>query len=357
MLVRLAQSVLALGLIMALAAPLRAQTIATLRPLPAALEMAPGAEGTLEIVLENAQDVYGIDVRATFDPALVELVDADAERAGVQMTAGSFPQPDFVAINTADNTTGTLRYVATQVNPTPPASGSGVVLSLRLRARAAGEVTIAITSVEMADRDGFLLAVTPGAATIMIESGPPTATGIPLRPNDTPAAEAPPAGSATEPAPTTAAPAGTQTAATIENSTAAQPLPTNAPLATSDSAPPPAAPTAESAAQLTEPLPGAATSAPPQATAIAAANESAAAEPDEPVITQPTAAPAVALGEANSTGSSGPRTVIGQDSGLTAGQPALAGTDSPNSVLPVGLIVLVVVGVGAAVWLVWRRRS
>ena len=100
---------------------------------PATVDVAAGQMVTLNIVLEDASEAYGIDLRASFDPALVEIVDADSAQDGVQMTPGAFLKPDFVVRNAADNTTGALRYVVTQVNPTLPATGSGVILSLQAR--------------------------------------------------------------------------------------------------------------------------------------------------------------------------------------------------------------------------------
>ena len=105
---------------------------ATIRPDPVTLGIAPGQVTAINIVLENAADVYGIDVRAKFDPALIEIVDADPAQDGIQMTPGTFLKPDFVVRNTADNGSGTLQYVVTQVNPTQPATGSGVVLTLNV---------------------------------------------------------------------------------------------------------------------------------------------------------------------------------------------------------------------------------
>ena len=58
-----------------LAAPLHAQTdTAILRFDPPTLEVGDGQVEQVNIILENAHDVYGIDVRAEFDPAVVQVV-------------------------------------------------------------------------------------------------------------------------------------------------------------------------------------------------------------------------------------------------------------------------------------------
>ena len=90
--------ILFLALLSALPASAQGQT-AVVRSDPAVLEISPGQVATLTIILADAQDVYGIDVRATFDPQRVEVVDADPAKDGVQLAPGTFPQPDFVARN------------------------------------------------------------------------------------------------------------------------------------------------------------------------------------------------------------------------------------------------------------------
>ncbi len=173
---------------------------------PAVLEISPGQTVTLTVVLDDAQDVYGIDVRATFDPQVIEVVDADPAKEGIQMMAGTFPQPDFVARNVADNEAGTLRYAVTQVNPTEPANGSGTVYSVQLRAKAdAGESPFTIGLVEMADRTGQLLAVESESGVIRIVSAEqaaptdaPTAVVLANTPEPAPTVAESPAASPTE---------------------------------------------------------------------------------------------------------------------------------------------------------------
>ncbi len=162
---------------------------ATVRSDPAVLEIGQGQVAVLSIVLADARDAYGIDVRAAFDPQLVEVVDADPGSEGVQMTPGSFLKPDFVVRNTADNAAGTLRYAVTQVNPTQPANGAGVILTVQFRGKAPGETALTLGPVEVADRQGQLLAVTvaPGAIRVVEAQAPPAA------PAAAPAATAQPA--------------------------------------------------------------------------------------------------------------------------------------------------------------------
>lgn len=145
---------------------------ARIYPQPATLQVGEGQVESLTLLIENAEGVYGIDVRASFDPALVEVVDADLTVDGVQMTPGTFPQPDFSVRNTVDNAAGTLMYVVTQVNPTPPASGSGLVLSIQIRGKSqVGQSPFTIVFVELVDREGRTLDIESQDG--IIQLGPP----------------------------------------------------------------------------------------------------------------------------------------------------------------------------------------
>jgi hypothetical protein len=226
----------AVGLLLLVALPASAQeTLAVVRPDPLVLEIGEGQAGALDIVLENAQDVYAIDVRASFDPDVLEVVDADPNRDGVQMVPGAFLKPDFLVRNVADNQAGTLWYALTQVNPSLPATGTGVLFSVRLRGKTAGRSQLKIGFVEMANRRGGLLAVQPQDGTIRVTAAgvgstagavAPAATA---RPTSAPATLSPTP--STEPAPsptfTPAGGGGAQAGATPAAAPTAAPEPGN----------------------------------------------------------------------------------------------------------------------------------
>ncbi len=154
---------------------------------PPVLEVGAGQVEQVNIVLENAQEAYGIDVRASFDPSVIEIVDDDPGKSEVQMTPGEFLKPDFLVRNIANNGDGTLQYVATQVNPTPPATGSGIVLSIRVRGKTQGaSAAFAVTAVEIADRRGVKLPVQGGEGTVQVVAPKPETPTPVVEPTATP---------------------------------------------------------------------------------------------------------------------------------------------------------------------------
>ncbi len=340
--------------------PVQAQGVATVRPEPAALALQPGEVAEVAIRLENASDVYGIDVRVAFAPAIVEIVDADPDTAGAQMVEGTFPQPDLVALNTADNAAGTLRYVVTQVNPTAPATGAGVVFSFEVRAKTGGTTELEVTLVEMSDRDGNLLAVTTGLATIQVAGPTAAPTGIILPPTaavtaapDEATAIASPAANATATGP---APGATPTTAL------AGALPTALPAAAAATA---AGTTASPPAGATQPTPA----GPPAAGEPTAALEpgAAVAAPGEgqPIAAPDTAGgeiPATAIAAATTTepGAVPPR-VIGEAAGGQTGAPSdVAGSSAParsglTTAALLGGVVVALLVAGVALALLRRR--
>jgi len=339
---------------------------AVVRPDPASLTVVAGQMQTISVLVENAAEVYGIDIRASFDPALIEIVDADAARDGVQMTPGAFPQPDFVALNLADNAAGALRYAATQVNPTPPASGSGVVFTFQVRGRANGVSPLRIELVEMANRSGELLSVTTQDATLTVTGGSPVAaTGIALTPapDNTPgdatttptSAPTIPAATPGTPVPNATAPGATAPGATVAGATAspdavAAVVPPGATTATTGAAGATTAPAGEA-------TPGAMATA--AATAVGAPADSPATGATQPPGSDP--APATA-GNTSGSATAPALGVVGGRPGEQSGDaPAVvaatpaAATTSRAALLAV-VAVLVVLVIGALLWQRGRSR-
>ena len=155
-----------------------AQTKATIHPDPAIFEVGEGQVEALNIVIENVKDLYGVDVRAHFDPKVVEAVSADPSKTTVQLVPGTFVQPDFVVRNQVDNQKGTLEYVLTQTNPTPPANGTGILFTILLRGKTLGKTSaFVIDHVQFSDRRGTTIAVTPQNGKIsVVQPKPPTPT-------------------------------------------------------------------------------------------------------------------------------------------------------------------------------------
>jgi hypothetical protein len=135
------------------------------RPNPLMSDVQPGQTFVVNLYLQDVVAAYGADIRMCFDPALVEVQDADPAAAGIQIQPlNSFMQPGFVikreAHNTPDasrdncKTGGLVWYAFTQLNPTEPKTGSGPIAAVTFKALKAGVSPLTVEYKKAADRFG-----------------------------------------------------------------------------------------------------------------------------------------------------------------------------------------------------------
>ena len=117
----------------------------------------------VDIMIENVNGLYGADVRLTFDPSLLAVQDADPGKTGIQIGLGPLLASGtyFVVINAADNVSGTIRLALTELNPTLPVTGSGVLAHVVFRpVGPIGVSSIHFMQAQLATRTGSSIPVT-----------------------------------------------------------------------------------------------------------------------------------------------------------------------------------------------------
>ena len=120
-----------------------------------------GQDLTVDIYIQNVVDLYGADVRWSFDTAIAQVVDADGNVPGTQIQPlYTFMVPGFIIKKEADNVAGTVWYAATQLNPSPPVSGSGSLARVTFRANAPGSFPLLVTSAQLSKAGGIPIPVT-----------------------------------------------------------------------------------------------------------------------------------------------------------------------------------------------------
>jgi hypothetical protein len=175
---------LALSLLAAPAAAVSAQSTAPARAgVFSTIETAPGELIEVPVSIENASGLYAVDIELQFDPALLSAEDADPNTPGIQTGFGQFLEPGLVLFNTVDLQKGTVRFAMSQVNPSEPKSGSGVLFVIYFKALNAGVSPLKVTNLQLASRAGEELASTPADSTLTIAAGvtPAAATSVPVQ--------------------------------------------------------------------------------------------------------------------------------------------------------------------------------
>lgn len=161
--------------------PVRAQAgaqVGVLQPLTAVSDVL--IEVPIQVV--DVTDLYAVDLELTFDPRVATAEDADPASPGVQLGIGSFLDAGLVLYNEVDNQQGIARFVMTQVNPSEPKSGSGIVVVLYLKGVQVGKSALLITNVQLADRTGVEIPSSGVNSTLTVAATGPSVstTAIPV---------------------------------------------------------------------------------------------------------------------------------------------------------------------------------
>ena len=186
----------------ALPSALAAGAVARLQPTSQTIGV--GAQTTVTLYLQDVQDLFGYQTAIVFDPSLLEVIDADLGKAGVQVELGTFLKPDFTQQNNADNNVGAIICVVSQVAPSPAVSGSGTLLTITFRGKAQGTSSVRFTELKMSNSGGTEIAVTRQDAQITVGTVTPT-TPTPTSVTPTPTSVTPTPTSVT-PTPTSVTP-------------------------------------------------------------------------------------------------------------------------------------------------------
>jgi hypothetical protein len=157
---------------------------------PRSVEVEVGATTTVDLRIEDVSDLYYVEVLLFFDPALLEVVDADSTLGGVQIEPGTFLGPDStVDDNEVDSEAGEIIF--TQTAGDEPVSGSGVLATITFQGKASGESEVEFDrgylyleeydgdAIDADVQDGRVIVVEPGDETLTPTSGATTTSESP----------------------------------------------------------------------------------------------------------------------------------------------------------------------------------
>jgi hypothetical protein len=140
------------------------------------MSMVAGETGTIIVAVDQARDLYGYELHLAFDPAVIQITDANPGQPGVQIQPAGFMDENqgFAVANRVDNGLGTLDYAMTLLAPTEPVSGAGSLIELGVQAVAPGSSPL-VLSVTLASRDGVALPVETQDGSLVVSGDQPAA--------------------------------------------------------------------------------------------------------------------------------------------------------------------------------------
>ncbi|MEJ5312373.1 MAG: LysM peptidoglycan-binding domain-containing protein [Anaerolineae bacterium] len=166
-----------------------AQSTALVKIIPNEATISVGQTIEMAVQVENITNLYGVEMLIRFDPTLLEVVDADPNKPGTQIAPGEFLRSGLDGDNAVID--GTINYAMQQVSPTPPASGSGVLVRITFRGTGSGTADIRIEDLYLSDQAGQGIGSALHTAQITIQAGsvdspaptpPPQPTAAPPTP-------------------------------------------------------------------------------------------------------------------------------------------------------------------------------
>jgi hypothetical protein len=169
-------------LLLALGTPLLATSAdgdVWVRILPAAGTYQLGEQIPVEVWIEDVTNLYGAEIHLAFDASCLSVIDADPSQPGVQIVPrDDLLAPELVVRKVADNQAGTVWYAVTQLEPTEPVTGTGVLFSFSFQAIASGSPGVTVTQQLLSDRDANPIPADTAGASYQIEA--PYRTFVPL---------------------------------------------------------------------------------------------------------------------------------------------------------------------------------
>jgi len=135
------------------------------------------------VEVRDVSELYAVDLTIRFDPAVLQVEDANPDQAGIQPGLATFLDAGMTLFNEVDNESGTVRFVMSQINPSEGKSGNGNLLVLYFVGKQAGTSSVSVEAVEFANRFGEAIPVSGVDAQIVVSESAPevVATPIPLQ--------------------------------------------------------------------------------------------------------------------------------------------------------------------------------
>lgn len=159
---------------------------------PLVVSLAVGETRLVQVWLDNAPELNGLELHITYEPRYVQVEDADLNAPGGQVSPGVFPAPDQIIRNSVDNTAGLIVYQVAQ-DAGRMTGGTGLVASFMVRGQMEGGSSLRFNVVKLTDAQGGALPVPDqiidGLVTVGAGALAPTPTMEALPTEETPAPE------------------------------------------------------------------------------------------------------------------------------------------------------------------------
>ncbi len=122
------------------------------------LQALPVQDETLllvEVLVENAVDLYSAEVQLRYNPTQLAVEDANPNLAFVQIKPGSlFVEADrFIALNQVNVEAGLITYTVTLLSPAPAAANEGALATIVFDILTTGPYSVEVVNAQLVSSD------------------------------------------------------------------------------------------------------------------------------------------------------------------------------------------------------------
>lgn len=130
-----------------------ADSTAKLRVVPSMIkDLGVGAEFSINVTIEDVENLYGFEIKFTWNPALLRCVSYKAKVPVETYPEGVLHEPVQKVKEQINNTEGSYFIAYSSMSPAPSFNGSGVIFTLRFRVLGYGSSLLSFNSVKLASK-------------------------------------------------------------------------------------------------------------------------------------------------------------------------------------------------------------
>jgi hypothetical protein len=127
---------------------------------PATAQANVGEEVTIDLYIEDVEDLYAVDLETDFDVGFLQVIDADLGTEDIQLEpVNGWFWSDWIWFNEASNDTGHTHYLATEmrtIHP-DPADGSGPIARITFTGLEGGTTVMTWSRADLTTPEGVAI--------------------------------------------------------------------------------------------------------------------------------------------------------------------------------------------------------
>ncbi len=136
----------------------------------------------VHVEIQNPAGLYAFHIQLAFEPSVIQIEDADADRPGIQVNLGSLfaEREHYIATNRVDNENGDVNFGVSLLGTDPPIYTDGELITMTVRAAANGTSPLNVSYLRLSDnRANQIPAGTIDATVVVGQTSTPTPTNTP----------------------------------------------------------------------------------------------------------------------------------------------------------------------------------